>query len=356
MRAVYNDLEELKLLHRHQHERLRRLARPRRSPPPPAPSGELALRARGVRKVYDQVVALDGVDLDIARGEIVGLLGHNGAGKTTLVSIVAGLREPQAGSVAVAGVDTARDPVTARRRLGLAPQETGVYPDVSVRDNLRVFGALAGLAGRKLRAAIDEAAEVFGLGPLMGRPAGELSGGQRRRVHTAAAVLHRPPLLLLDEPTVGADVTTRDALLDLVRELARDGAGVCYSTHYLPEVETLDATVAVLHEGRLLARGSVPELVAAHATSAVELSFDGPPPPLPNAQVDGEVARVPAPAPAQAAAELLGALPSEAVARLRSVELVRDDLESAYRNLTRHALLEEPADSRDGSHRMEVAA
>ena len=292
-----------------------------------------ALRIEALRKTYDGFVALDGVDLEVAAGEIVGLLGLNGAGKTTLVSIVAGLRRADAGQVHVTGIDVDRDPVDARRRLGLAPQETGVYPDVTVEDNLRVFGALAGLGRRQLLHRVDGVVDAFGLTPLMSRRVGELSGGQRRRVHTAAAVLHRPPLLLLDEPTVGADVGTRDALLDLVRELADEGAGVCYSTHYLPEVEALDASVAVLHRGRMLARGSISELIDAHATSAVELTFDGAPPPLSGARFDGEVARIPTRQPARAAAETLAQLSSDARAKVRSIELTRDDLDSAYRSL-----------------------
>ncbi len=291
------------------------------------------LRIRGLRKAYGGVVAVDGLDLDLARGEVLGLLGHNGAGKTTLISSVAGLRRPDAGTITIDGVDLRRDPVAVRRRLGLAPQETAIYPDATVHDNLRVFGALAGLRRRALRRAIEQTAPAFGLDALMHRRASVLSGGQRRRVHTAAAVLHRPPLLLLDEPTVGADVATRDALLELVGDLARDGAGVCYSTHYLPEVEQLGATVAVLHRGRLLARGTTNELVATHASSAVELAFDGDPPALPGAtaHADGRL-RVPADDPAATAAQLLSRLPADA--HLTSLALVRDDLEGAYRALT----------------------
>lgn len=304
-----------------------------------------ALEARGIEKSYGPVRALRGVDLTIAPGEVLALLGHNGAGKTTLVSLVAGLRRPDAGWVHVDGIDVAADPLATRRRLGLAPQENALYPIVSARENLRVFGALAGLRGRVLRERIEEAAVAFSLDGFMDRPVEQLSGGQRRRVHTAAAVLHRPPLLLLDEPTVGADVETRDALLELVRGLARDGHAVCYSTHYLPEVEALGASVAVLERGRLIARGTINELVAAHASSAVELIFDGPAPALDGADVEGGVARIPARDPARAAATILAELPTDVRAQLQSVELVRDDLESAYRALT----------GRDAGHAGEVA-
>ena len=295
------------------------------------------LEVSGLRKSYGRLLALDGVDLEVARGEVVGLLGHNGAGKSTLVSIVAGLRAPDAGSVRVAGVDVAREPVRACRHLGLAPQETAIYPEARVRDNLRVFGELAGMSGARLRTRIEEVAVAFDLTGIMGRRAEALSGGQQRRVHTAVAVLHRPPLLLLDEPTVGSDVGTRDALLAVVRELADDGAGVCYSTHYLPEIEALDASVAVLERGRLLARGTTADLIAAHARSAVELTFDGPAPPLGGADVTGELARIATDTPARTAAQVLATLDDADRARVRSIDLVRDDLESAYRALTGRA-------------------
>lgn len=305
-----------------------------------------ALEARGVKKAYGHIRALRGIDLAIDHGEVLALLGHNGAGKTTLVSLVAGLRRPDAGWIRVDDIDVVADPLATRRRIGLAPQENALYPVVSARENLRVFGALAGLHGRLLRERIEEASAAFALDAIMDRPVEQLSGGQRRRVHTAAAVLHRPPLLLLDEPTVGADVATRDALLDLVRGFARDGHAVCYSTHYLPEVEALDASVAVLEEGHLVAHGTIDELVAAHAASAIDLVFDGPAPPLEGAVIDGSVARIPAHDPARAAAAILAELPAEVRAALQSVALVRDDLESAYRELT----------GRGAGHTSQVAA
>src|ERR1700730_5545475 len=220
------------------------------------------LEVRGLRKSYHHTVALAGVDLDVAAGEIVGLLGPNGAGKTTLVSIVAGLRHPDAGAVHIGGVDALAHPRAARRLLGVAPQDTGVYPTLSCRDNLRFFAELAGLRRRALQAAIDSVAEALGLTELLDRRAQSLSGGERRRLHTAIALVHRPRLVLLDEPTTGADVRTRTQLLGLVAELAAAGSAVLYSTHYLTEIEQLDATVVLIDHGRGIARGSVAELVA----------------------------------------------------------------------------------------------
>ena len=201
------------------------------------------LRVQGLRKAYGEIVALRGVDLDVASGEIVSLLGPNGAGKTSLVSIVAGLRRADDGLVEVAGLDASRRSAEVRRHIGLAPQDLGIYPVVSVRNNLMLFGELEGMRRRELRSRIDEVCDALDITPLLDRQAGSLSGGQKRRLHTAIALLHKPDLLLLDEATTGADVETRGHLLELVRRLASEGSAVLYSTHYLQEVESLGATV-----------------------------------------------------------------------------------------------------------------
>jgi ABC-2 type transport system ATP-binding protein len=220
------------------------------------------LVAQGVRKRFGDVVALDGFDLRIAAGEIVGLVGHNGAGKTTFVEIVAGLTRPDAGTVTVDGLDATSRSVQVRERIGLAPQELSLYLSLTVRENLRLFAGLAGLRGRRQRAAIDETSTALGLTEVIDRQVGYLSGGQKRRAQAATALIHRPRLLLLDEPTAGADPGTRRALLQLVRQSAGDGAAICYTTHYLPELADLDATIAVAARGRVIARGTQAELLA----------------------------------------------------------------------------------------------
>jgi ABC-2 type transport system ATP-binding protein len=209
-------------------------------------------------KRYGRVTALDGFSLTVEPAEICGLIGHNGAGKTTFVEVATGLTRPDSGSVTIAG----RPPGRARHLFGLAPQEIALYLSVSLRQNLRLFGGLAGLRGRALRCAITETAEALRLVDVLDRPVGLLSGGQRRRAQAATALVHRPPLLLLDEPTAGADPDTRRALLDLVKRRARDGAAVCYTTHYLPELVQLDASLAICAAGRVIARGSQQTLLA----------------------------------------------------------------------------------------------
>lgn len=213
------------------------------------------LIAEGLVKRYGPRRALDGFDLTVAAGEIVGLIGHNGAGKTTFVEVVTGLVRPDAGRVRVEG----RSGRAARRLIGVAPQELALYNGVSVRDNLRLFAGLAGLRRRR-DAEIGRVLNELHLAPLADRPVGVLSGGQRRRVQAATAMVGSPPLLLLDEPTAGADPETRSALLAAVRARAEAGAAVLYTTHYLPELVDLDATVALARAGRIIARGTQQEL------------------------------------------------------------------------------------------------
>jgi ABC-2 type transport system ATP-binding protein len=292
------------------------------------------LHISDLRKSYGDLHALRGVDLDVPAGEIVALLGPNGAGKTTLVSIVAGLRKADAGVVEVDGLDARSRSIDVRRRLGLAPQDTGIYPVVSVRRNLALFGELAGLGRAELRRRIDEVAQALDITDLLDRQAGKLSGGQKRRVHTAIALLHRPRLLLLDEATTGADVETRRHILELVRQLAADGSAVLYSTHYLAEVETLSSTVAILDQGKVIARGGVDELIGAHAVPVVELSFEGAVPPIflnGGASVEGNRLRLPTRDPAATLVEVVPQVPPGA---LSAVEIIRPNLEAVYLALT----------------------
>jgi ABC-2 type transport system ATP-binding protein len=305
-----------------------------------APSLGLRLEIQNLHKSYGEVRALSGVDLEARGGEIVALLGPNGAGKTTLVSIVAGLRRPDAGGVRVNGVDVATNARAARVHLGLAPQQTGVYPTVSVRDNLRFFGEMAGLRRRELRRKVADIAEAFGLVDLLPRQALTLSGGESRRLHTAMAVLHRPSLLLLDEPTVGADVQTRNKLLEVVRSLAEDGSTVCYSTHYLHEIEQVEArAVAILVKGKVAAAGSVGQLVRSHGGGCVELHFAEEAPRVrfadASAQREENVMRVTTDAePARSVASLLGQL-GDSASTLREIKLVQPSLESVFLAVTK---------------------
>jgi ABC-2 type transport system ATP-binding protein len=210
---------------------------------------------------------------------------------------------------------------------------------VSVRNNLSLFGELAGLRGSVLRSRINDVAEALDITDLLSRQAGRLSGGQKRRLHTAIALLHRPDLLLLDEATTGADVETRTHMLQLVRQLADEGSAVLYSTHYLQEVETLGASVAILDHGRLIARDNVRHLIDSYATSVVELAFEEAVPDMMldgsssagPASVDGNRLRLSTHDPADTIATIVPQIPR---GHLASVEIVRPSLEAVYLALT----------------------
>jgi ABC-2 type transport system ATP-binding protein len=303
----------------------------------------------GLHKTYGEVVALDGVDLHIAHGEVLGLLGLNGAGKTTLLSILAGLRRADSGQVLLDRVDVCRRPQLARQALGFAPQDLGLYAPITARENLRVFGELAGLRRTVLSRRVEEVVDALELGEFVDRPVHSLSGGEKRRVHVGVALIHRPRVVLLDEPTAGVDASTRARLIGVVRDIAAQGTAVCYSSHYIPEIEDLGGSVAVLDRGRIVARGDLARVVTSHGFSGVELTFEGAVPAAvcERAVVEGSVARVAADRPATAAAELLARLGPEA-SRLRSVEIVHPNLESAFIELTRRR----PSDgacARDGA-------
>lgn len=215
------------------------------------------LEAIELTKRYDEVRALAGFSLHVRAGEIVGLVGHNGAGKTTFVDVVSGLIKPDSGVVRVDG----RAPAKARDLIGMSPQHIALYKPLTVREHLSLYGSLAGLRRAALRAAIDELVTVLQLTSFLDRQAGYLSGGQQRRTQAATALIHGPRLLLLDEPTAGADPETRQALLDVVKQRAAEGAAVVYTTHYLTELTELQATIAVAAKGRIIARGSSAELL-----------------------------------------------------------------------------------------------
>ncbi|MBN6053812.1 ABC transporter ATP-binding protein [Nonomuraea sp. RK-328] len=215
------------------------------------------LVATDLVKRYGTIQALDGFSLSVAAGEIVGLVGHNGAGKSTFVEIVSYLIRPDGGHVTIDG----RPPSATRGEVGVAPQHIALYPSATVREHLELYGRLAGLRRAALREAVEDLSTVLRLGGIMDRRAGKLSGGQQRRTQAASALVHRPALLLLDEPTAGADLETRQAMLDVVKQRAGEGAAVVYTTHYLPELTELQATIAVARGGRVIARGTCEELL-----------------------------------------------------------------------------------------------
>lgn len=272
------------------------------------------LEVAGLSKNYGDIRALAGFDLSVAAGEIVGLVGHNGAGKTTFVEIVSGLIRADSGSVRING----KDPAQARGEVGISPQQIALYPPITVREHLRLFGGLAGLRRDALRHEIDSLTEALSLTDILDRPTGVLSGGQQRRTQAAVALIHRPGLLLLDEPTAGADPETRQNLLDMVKQRAGEGAAVVYTTHYLTELTQIAATIAVARRGRIVARGTSAELLDG-LPGEVRVTFAD----------ETETVHIPTTDPTAALVDLLRGVQRP----VKSVELRNPDLDDLYRSL-----------------------
>jgi len=214
-----------------------------------------------VSKTYGSLTALDDVSSDIAPGEFLGLLGPNGAGKSTLMSLVAGLKQPNAGTISLNGLPASTGDHRARHALGLVPQNIALYDDLSAEENLQVFGELFGLDRPTLRSRIDESLAAVGLDDRRRDRVKDFSGGMKRRLNIVAALLHRPKLLLCDEPTVGVDPQSRNAIFEFLEQLNRDGLTVVYSTHYMEEATRLCSRIAIIDHGKILAQGSLPELI-----------------------------------------------------------------------------------------------
>ena len=231
-----------------------------------------AIRVRAVTKKYGALTALAGVDLEIEQGEFFGLLGPNGAGKTTLISALAGLVRPDSGALEIMGHDVVSDYREARRNLGVVPQELVFDPFFSVRELLRIQSGYFGI--RNNDDWIDEILARLDLSHKAGANMRTLSGGMKRRVLVAQALVHRPPVIVLDEPTAGVDVELRQGLWKFVRELNRDGHTIVLTTHYLEEAETLCGRIAMLKAGKLVALDTTDNLLRRFATHSLRVNVE----------------------------------------------------------------------------------
>jgi ABC-2 type transport system ATP-binding protein len=236
----------------------------------------MAVRFENVTKVYPgprgTLRALDGVSFDIAEGEFFGLLGPNGAGKTTLISVLAGLARASSGRVTVMGHDVVADYTAARKALGIVPQELVFDPFFSVRETLRIQSGYFGV--RHNDAWIDELLAELGLSDKAGANMRQLSGGMKRRVLVAQALVHRPPVIVLDEPTAGVDVELRQTLWHFISRLNREGHTVLLTTHYLEEAEALCSRIAMLKQGRVVALDRTSALLAGRASTMLQFKTD----------------------------------------------------------------------------------
>jgi ABC-2 type transport system ATP-binding protein len=232
---------------------------------PPAVAVDTAapvLECRDLRKRYGQRTAVDGVSLVVRPGETYGLLGPNGAGKTTTISMIAGVLASDGGEVRLLGEPVTPGNTRVKAFIGLVPQDLAIYPDLSARENLVFFGRLCGLRGTDLRARVDEVLRVVDLSDRAAERTERYSGGMKRRLNIAIGLLHRPRLLILDEPTVGVDPQSRNAILESVEALSAEGLAIVYTTHYMEEAERLCDRVGIVDQGHIVAEGTRRELVS----------------------------------------------------------------------------------------------
>jgi linearmycin/streptolysin S transport system ATP-binding protein len=220
------------------------------------------LECGDLHKRFGEIEAVRGISFKIAEGETYGLLGPNGAGKTTTISMVCGLLEPDAGQVQVAGKRVTTHSVAEKAAIGYVPQELAIYPDLSARENLQFFARLYGLAPDVAHGRVDEVLRVVGLAERASEQTKNFSGGMQRRLNIGIGLLHRPQLLILDEPTVGVDPQSRNAILESVEKLSAEGMAVLYTTHYMEEAERLCDRIGIVDLGELKAEGTRSELVA----------------------------------------------------------------------------------------------
>ena len=215
------------------------------------------LELRGLHKRYGDLVAVEEVSFVVRAGETIGLLGPNGAGKTTTVSMIAGLLRPDRGQVLIDGGEVRGETDPVKRKMGLVPQETALHDELSARDNLAVFGALYGMRGPGLKRAIDAALDLAGLAGRARDQVATFSGGMKRRLNMATALLHDPQILLLDEPTVGVDPQSRNAIFGSLEEFRRQGKTLVYTTHYMEEAERLCDRIVIIDHGKVIANDSL---------------------------------------------------------------------------------------------------
>lgn len=311
---------------------------------------EPILIAQDLRKSFGDFEAVKGISLQVARGEVFGLLGPNGAGKTTMISMLTGLLGPSGGQITVDGLDLKSHTHEVKARMGLVPQEMALYLTLSARQNLTFFGRIYGLKGKELRQRVDEVLEMIGLTERADDPIKDYSGGMKRRVNIGAGLLHKPQILFLDEPTVGVDPQSRNAIFESVEALNRAGMSVMYTTHYMEEAQRLCHRVAIVDEGKLIALDTPTSLIRSLGSGVVMLGVTGAAP----EDLAERIAQIPA---VRSAAQTDGQLKIETQrlqealmhtlditnqldVRITSLEILEPNLESVFLHLTGKKLRE----------------
>jgi ABC-2 type transport system ATP-binding protein len=288
----------------------------------------------GLKKAFGKNVAVDGISFEIQPNEIFGLLGPNGAGKTTAIGMMVGALEPDSGSIRIEGHDPA-EPAT-RKLVGLAPQALAIYDDLTAQENLRFFGALYGLDAATLRSRTDWALDLAGLADRRKDAVKTFSGGMKRRLNIACALVHEPKVVFLDEPTVGVDPQSRNYIFDSVEKLRDTGVSILYTTHYMEEAQRLCDRVAIMDHGHILAMGTVEELIGQFGGNSLVIAELMSPPTDPSLfgdQLHNSTVRIPSATPFKEVARI-----ADMGLEMSSLRVDRPDLESVFLSLTGRSL------------------
>ena len=229
-----------------------------------------AIQIRDLTKVFrgNAKPAIDRISIDVYEGHIFGLLGPNGAGKTTMIRILCGLLSPTSGEVTVGGFSLRHDLQRIKRIIGVVPQEIALFPTLTARENLNIFGGICGLKGKDLKYRLDKWLTVFGLEKSQHQQIDRYSGGMKRRLNLIAGLLHDPQILFLDEPTVGVDVQSKNVIIENLIEINRRGTTIVYTSHYLEEAENLCSYLSIIDEGKIITRGTLNDIRRAHNTES----------------------------------------------------------------------------------------
>lgn len=289
------------------------------------------LEVRDLHKSFNSLTAVDGISFSIESGETFGLLGPNGAGKTTTVNMIVGVVRPDSGNVTVGD---GGDPSSAavRKTIGNAPQSLSIYDDLTAEENLRFFARLYGLGGKRMRERVDWALEFAGLTERRASNAGTFSGGMKRRLNLACALVHDPTTLILDEPTVGVDPQSRNLIFDSIEMLKREGRTIIYTTHYMEEAERLCDRVGIIDHGKILDIDTVERLIEKHGgKSVIEVDLLAPPenPDQIPGRIEDNTLRIETEKPMEQFAEL-----AAAGLKFSRVVIEKSDLETVFLNLT----------------------
>ena len=293
------------------------------------------ISVEGLKKRYGELLAVDGISFELHKGETFGLLGPNGAGKSTTILMTIGALEPDAGRVTIDGVDLAHN-AGARKHIGVAPQSLALYETMTGEENLRFFAGLYALRGSALRERVEWALDLAGLADRRRDRVSTYSGGMKRRLNLACAMVHAPRVVFLDEPTVGVDPQSRNHIFEAIERLERDGVTILYTTHYMEEAQRLCDRVAIMDRGKILALDTVDNLIAAHAGTSIvrgELTEA----PAPGVDLPGTLEGLSLRVETDRPLELVGSLADKGV-RFGSLHVEQPDLESVFLSLTGRTL------------------